>query len=269
MPEGTKKGLYYADYLQLDVLLDAQRPLSNNPDELHFIIIHQVHELWFKLAILHLERARSAMDNDQLAEATRLIQQVIGIFENSRQTAEHLHSLPPMAFHQFRQLLAPGSGLQSYQFREIEFLTGLRDPRHISWTQRQLATDHQWKQVAQRLEEPSIADTFDALIKRHPVSDIPTLYAAPNQYPELYGLADALSALDHQLQRWRYSHIHLVQRTIGSGATGTAGTTHDYLLSTLKWQFFPSLWDARNELTDRVDRGEITVSRQVEPKGEN
>jgi tryptophan 2,3-dioxygenase len=268
MPAGTK-GLYYADYLQLDVLLNAQRPLSDHPDELHFIIIHQVHELWFKLAILHLERARIAMQKDELSGATRLIHQVIGIFENSRQTAEHLHSLPPMAFHQFRQLLAPGSGLQSYQFREIEFLAGLRDPRHINWTQRQLATDDQWKQVAKRLEEPSIAETFDKLIERHPVLDIPTLYAMPHDYPELYSLADALSAFDHQLQRWRYSHIHLVQRTIGSGAIGTAGTTHDYLLSTLKWQLFPSLWDARNELTQRVDRGEISVPRHIEPKGEN
>lgn len=264
MSDDQPKGLYYADYLKLDVLLAAQRPLSEHPDELHFIIIHQVHELWFKLALRHLERARDAMEADQLVEATRLIQQVAAIFENLTGTAEHLHTLPPMAFHQFRQLLAPGSGLQSYQFREIEFLGGIRDPRHIQWVKRQLPNDEQWVTVYKRLEEPSIAETFDTLIERHHIPDIATIYASPADYREIYALADALSVLDHKVQQWRYSHIQLVQRTIGAGAMGTGGTTHDYLVSTLRIHLFPALWEARNQLTQRVDEMRTAVKAEGE-----
>lgn len=257
--------LYYADYLKLDVLLAAQAPLSTNPDELHFIVIHQVHELWFKLALHHLERAREAMQHDQLVEATRLIHQIAAIFENLIGTVEHLHTLPPQAFHQFRQLLAPGSGLQSYQFRELEFLGGIRDSRHVEWVKRQLQSDEQWGTVYRRIEEPSIAETFDELIKRHAIPDVCTVYAYPAEYQEVYALADALSVLDHKIQQWRYSHIQLVQRTIGSGVMGTGGTMHDYLISTLRVQLFPSLWEARNQLTNRIDE-----QRQAEKaKGES
>ena len=225
----------YADYLQLPTLLDAQTPLSENPDELHFIIVHQVHELWFKLALHHLERARDTLQQDNFLEGKRLIDQVTAIFENARTTVEHLHSLPPMAFHQFRELLAPGSGMQSFQFREIEFLAGLRDSQHVKWVQRQLAKD---------------------LVERHKVSDIAEIYANPDDYPALYQLCDALSELDHRVLLWRHSHIQLVERTIGAGVTGTGGTTHDYLLATMKKPFFPELWEARNVLTRRINSGE-------------
>src|SRR4051794_14240543 len=104
----------YADYLQLDILLSAQKPLSDHPDEMHFIVVHQVHELWFKLTIGHLERARDALQADNIIEAIRLIDQVGTVFTSLRYTAEHLHSLPPASFHVFRMLLAPGSGMQSY-----------------------------------------------------------------------------------------------------------------------------------------------------------
>src|SRR5436853_4759683 len=98
----------YATYLDLDTLLSAQHPLSDHPDEMHFIIVHQVHELWFKLAITHIERARDVLQSDNLLEAIRLIGQIGSIFTNLRHTAEHLHSLPPASFHVFRMLLAPG-----------------------------------------------------------------------------------------------------------------------------------------------------------------
>lgn len=254
-------GMYYDEYLKLDVLLAAQQPVSQHPDELHFIIIHQVHELWFKLALLHLERARSAMQIDDLLEAARLIQQVVGIFENARQTALHLHSLPPTAFHRFRQLLAPGSGLQSYQFREIEFLGGARDPRHVQWVKRQLENSQQWERVHRRLEEPSLAETFDAVLTRHHIPEVALIYAEPHQYRNIHALADALSELDHKIQAWRYAHIQLVQRTIGTGTVGTGGTTHDYLLATLKVHLFPSLWAARDRLTSWVDHGTIEIPR--------
>lgn len=255
-------GMYYNEYLKLDELLTAQQPVSQHPDELHFIVVHQVHELWFKLALHHLERARTAMQEDDLLEAARLVQQVVGIFENLRQTALHLHTLPPPAFHRFRQMLAPGSGLQSYQFREIEFLGGARDPRHVAWVKRQLESSHQWERVHHRLEEPSLAEVFDEVLARHHIPEVAHIYAEPHQYTMIYTLADALSELDHQIQAWRYAHIQLVQRTIGTGTVGTGGTTHDYLLATLKVHLFPALWAARDRLTSWVDHGTIEI-----PKG--
>ncbi len=246
----------YADYLNLPSLLNSQQPLSEHPDELHFIIVHQVHELWFKLALHHLERARTAIQDDLLIEATRLVNQVVAIFVIARQTAEHLHTLPPMAFHRFRELLAPGSGMQSFQFREIEFLVGLRDEQHVNWTKRQLAKADHWEQVLARLSEPSFTDIFQELLKTREIPDVASIYEFPEKYPDVYLLAEALSELDHRVMAWRHSHIQLVERTIGSGVKGTGGTTHDYLLATLKKPFFPDLWEARNVLTRRSGLGE-------------
>lgn len=243
----------YADYLQLPTLLEAQKPLSDHPDELHFIIIHQIHELWFKLALHHLERARTAMQTDDLLEASRLIEQVINIFENARTTVENLHSLPPMAFHQFRELLAPGSGMQSFQFRELEFLVGLRDEQHINWVHRQLAKESHWEQVHRRLDEPSLQDALAEVFVRHHIQDVVDIYANPTQYPQLFQLCEDLSRFDHKILLWRQSHIQLVERTIGAGVMGTGGTTHEYLVATMRKPFFPQLWEARNALTRRIN----------------
>lgn len=250
----TTHQTYYADYLQLDTLLDAQKPLSDVPDELHFIIIHQIHELWFKLALRHMERARAGIQTDDLAQAVRLINQVAAIFENARHTVEHLHSLPPAAFHGFRHLLAPGSGMQSYQFREIEFLGGIRDAEHQKWTAQQLAEDAHWQRVKKRLDEPSLNEAFMALLARAGVDDIAAIYADPAAAPDLYRLCDSLSALEHRVLLWRQSHIQLIERTIGAGVMGTGGTTHDYLQATLRRRFFPALWAARDTLTRRTNQ---------------
>ncbi|MCC6904797.1 MAG: hypothetical protein IT326_03075, partial [Anaerolineae bacterium] len=183
------------------------------------------------------------------------------ILENTTGATRHLHSLPPMAFHRFRQLLNPASGLQSYQFRELEFLCGLRDTRHVEWVQRALARDSQWEAVRRRLDQLSLAETFDALIARRGIDDLAALYAEPARDPVLYALADALSVLDHRAQEWRFVHIELVERTIGLGVMGTGGTTSEYLQATLSLRFFPALWEARNQLTGRVNASE------VEPEG--
>jgi tryptophan 2,3-dioxygenase len=245
----------YADYLHLQSLLSVQKPLSEHPDELHFIIVHQIHELWFKLAIDHIERARHAMEEDHLLEASRLFDQVIQIFQNLQNTTEHLHSLAPVSFHEFRELLAPGSGMQSFQFREIEFMLGLRASEHVEWVHRQLAKASHWKRVHKRLDEPSIEEVFMQVMERHQIPDIATIYQYPHDYDKLYLLAEKLSQLDHGIIRWRQSHIQLVERTIGPGVMGTGGTTHEYLIRTLLKPVFPALWEARNILTKRVGLG--------------
>jgi len=244
---------HYADYLRLDDLLAVQIPLTDHPDELHFIVVHQVHELWFKLALHHLERARDAIDADLLPEAARLIEQVTGIFDNLIDAVEHLQTLPPASFHHFRRFLAPGSGLQSYQFREIEFVAGRRDPEHVAWVQRVLHRDHHWEQVRRRLDRPSLAESLDAALDRRGLPDFAAIYADPLTQPDLYALCEALSTLDHRITRWRFSHVQLVERTIGAGAIGTGGTTHDYLIATLRTRLFPRLWQARDALTHTAD----------------
>ncbi|NDJ78852.1 MAG: tryptophan 2,3-dioxygenase [Chloroflexi bacterium] len=249
----TTKHTTYTAYLKLDDLLNAQQPLTDHADELHFIIVHQVHELWFKLALHHIERARAALDADLLAEAVRLLDQVSGIITNSTAAARHLHTLPAEAFHRFRRFLAPGSGLQSVQFREIEFAAGYRDPEHVAWVQRVLAKDAHRTQVEARLAQPSLADALDALLARHNISDPADVYAAPADHADLPAVCEALSRLDHALLDWRFAHIQLVERTIGTGTTGTGGTTHDYLTATLRARCFPRLWAARDALTHRID----------------
>lgn len=245
----------YADYLKLDELLSTQQPLSEHPDELHFIIVHQVHELWFKLALHHLDRARAAIAADQFTEAARLVNQVTAIIENLIGTAEHLHTLPAESFHRFRSLLAPGSGLQSYQFRELEFVAGRRDEAHIAWVRRVLGRDDHLQLVEARLAEPSLAEVLDGKLAQHEIALV-DVYAHPTNHPALYALCEALSELDHRVVRWRFTHIQLVERTIGAGTTGTGGTTHDYLLRTLNVRLFPALWAARDALTARVDHTE-------------
>jgi len=256
MPRKTASITNYADYLRLDELLALQQPLSDSPDELHFITIHQIHELWFKVAILHLNRTREAVDGDLPVEALRLIGQVTEIFENLRLTARHLQSMPPVSFHVFRHLLAPASGMQSFQFREVELIAGRRDETYLQWVQRTFPRDGDWETVKRHLETPSLAQSLEALLTRCGVPDVATLLEHPEKWPELYALADGLAVFDHTVSLWRQTHIHLVERTIGAGTVGTGGTTHDFLQRASQVRFFPALWEARNELSRRMDDAE-------------
>jgi tryptophan 2,3-dioxygenase len=247
----------YAEYLKLDDLLAAQQQRSEHPDELQFIIVHQVHELWFKLILHQLGRLRAAMQDNQLVEAVRLAGQVIDIFRNLRYATEHLQTLPPVAFHSFRAFLASGSGMQSFQFREIEIVLGRRDEKYLKWVGNTLVEDSHFKLVEARLVEQSIADTLTDLLARQGVTDCADVYAHPERHSELYALADAFSVLEHQIIVWRTAHIQLVERTIGVATVGTGGTSHDYLQKASQARFFPMLWEARNELSRRVDAGEV------------
>lgn len=256
MPRKPAQITNYADYLKLDDLLALQKPLSDSPDELHFIAVHQIHELWFKVAIHHLNRAREAVDANQPVEAARLIGQVSEIFENLRLTARHLQSMPPVSFHVFRHLLAPASGMQSFQFREVELIAGRRDEPFLQWVQRTFPRDGDWDRVKRHLATHSLAESFEALLTGRGIPVIATLLEHPEKWPEVYMLADTLAVFDHTVGLWRQTHIHLVERTIGTGTVGTGGKTHDFLQRAAQVQFFPALWDARNELSRRMDSAE-------------
>jgi len=246
---------FYSEYLKLDELLSVQALRSDQPDELQFIIVHQVHELWFKLALNELTRARDALQTDSILDAARLLGQVVEIFRNLRGATEQLQSLPPMSFHAFRKFLATGSGMQSFQFREIEFLLGSRGPKYVAWVKNLFAGDHHLGQIMARLDEPSLAEALAGVLPRHNLPDWAALYAQPERCPELYALADVLSIPDQQVILWRMAHMQLVERTIGAATLGTGGTAHEYLQRAAQVRFFPELWEARNELSRRVDAG--------------
>ncbi len=253
---GSRPPTYYAEYLDLSTLLAAQHPLTDHPDELHFIVVHQVHELWFRLALHHLERARRALLEEVVLEAVRLLEQVTGIFRSTLAAIEHLQSLPPASFHVFRAMLSPASGMQSYQFREIEVLAGRRDERYLKWARSTLAEDSHRALLDARLAEPSLLEAAEGLLTRRGMPDIAAIYAAGMAgQPDLYVLCEALSALDHAIAAWRQAHILLIERTIGERTTGTGGTSHDYLQAMAQVRLFPALWEARNELSRRIDAG--------------
>lgn len=251
--KAKRGGLNYADYLKLDRLLSAQEPQSDHPDELQFIVIHQVHELWFKLMISSLLRLRDNLGAGDLMESLRLVGQIRVIFENLTGTVQQLHSLPPGSFHQFRALLAPGSGLQSYQFREVEFICGLRDERHIAWVKSQLQKAGGWEYAERHLAHPSLNDLVEGLFKAQGFEDVAELYLDPGKAPELYALVEALAELEHRVLSWRFGHIQLVERTIGFATMGTGGTMNDYLQASLRLRLFPALWEGRNTLSKRFD----------------
>jgi tryptophan 2,3-dioxygenase len=134
-------------------------------------------------------------------------------------------------------------------------LLGNRAEKHIAWIRNLFAKDSHLVQIMARLDEPSVADALAEALPKMGIADFATLYAHPERYPDLYGLADVLSVLEHQVILWRMSHIQLVERTIGAATIGTGGTAHDYLQRAAQTRFFPALWEARNELSRRVDEG--------------
>lgn len=260
MPASEPGQTFYADYLDLDTLLAAQHPLSDHPDELHFIIVHQVHELWFKLATHQMRQARIAIQDDLILEAVRRLGQIAATFRSLCAAVEHLHTLPPASFHVFRMMLAPGSGMQSFQFREIEVMAGRRDERYLKWVRNTVSEEDHWLRIKARLDEPSLMDAFEALLAARSVPDAAAVYERMDALPDLHALADALSALDHAIVTWRSSHIQLIERTIGAGTTGTGGMQHDYLQQMVQVRLFPALWEARNELSRRVEEHHVQGS---------
>lgn len=239
----------YGEYLYLDRLLDLQFPKTDHPDELQFIVVHQAFELWFKLVLFELNRVRDAMDADDLRAATEVLRRVHVIQQLLGQQVTVLETMPPQNFHQFRGYLGSASGLQSFQFREIEVLSGLRDEKFLDFLERTYR-DTDWPRIAAHLQKPSLRDTWRALLARLGVEDLTALYQNPGGHHDLYLLAEALYEYDQLFQRWRFLHVQLVNRVIGGHVEGTGGTAQPYLDNTLKQHFFPGLWEVRNVLTE-------------------
>ena len=249
--------LTYNSYLKVPDLLKLQSLLSTpeHPDELQFIVIHQTYELWFKLMLFELERARTAMFEGRLDDATLLLRRVHAIERVFVQQIHVLETMQPVEFLGFRDHLRPASGFQSVQFREVEILSGLRDENFVAFLRAENVHEVHVA-VERRLAEPSLRDAMHAAIGAagFDASDEAKLDAALLRIyrelkpRELYHLLEALMEHDELIRLWRMHHVMMVERIIGSkmGTGGSSGAR--YLQSTTQRRFYPELWKVRGEL---------------------
>jgi len=223
----TKRAVTYTSYLALDEVLAAQRPLSVGPDgrpehdELLFIVIHQVYELWFKVVLFELEAARDRIDSDDVFFARHYLERVHVIEKLLVEQIEVLETMSPQDFLAFRSQLAPASGFQSVQFREIEFLSGLKEPKYLA---RLEATADETARLRRRLDEPSLDDAFHRLLERRGSPTLLEVFRDRERHSDLFDLCEALIDHDEAFAHWRARHVLMVERQIG-GKTGTGGSS--------------------------------------------
>ncbi len=255
---GEEGGLLtYGTYLRLPELLAQQVPLVDPPahDELLFITVHQVYELWFKQLLHELEAARDAMDNDQTWLAAHLLRRAHVIERLLVSQIDVLETMTPQDFLEFRSALAPASGLQSVQFRELEFLSGAKDKRSIA--RFRSLTDDERDRLSRRLAEPSLWDCYLGLLARRGL-DVSTeeqvceslLVVARDRshHDDLWQLAEGLLTHDEVCAMWRSRHVQMVERQIGtkSGTGGSSGAP--YLHNRVPLRYYPFLWELRDRL---------------------
>ena len=181
--------LSYGTYLKVPELLSLQQGLSQEHDELLFIVAHQVYELWFKVILFELEAARDRIAADDVFFARHHLRRVNVIERLLVEQIDVLETMSPQDFLAFRSKLAPASGFQSVQFREIEFLSGLKDPKYIG---RLEVTDEEMGRLRKRLEQPSVSDAFQALVKRRGSPSLLEIFRDRERYGDLFDLCEAL-----------------------------------------------------------------------------
>jgi tryptophan 2,3-dioxygenase len=241
--EGRK--LSYGSYLKIAELLDLQHGLSDEHDELLFIVAHQVYELWFKVVLDELEATRSRIDSDDIFFARHHLRRVHVVERLLIEQIEVLETMSPQDFLAFRSQLAPASGFQSVQFREIEFLSGLKEPKYM---ERIEGSPDEMSRLKRRLAEPSLADAFHGLVERRGSPSLLEIFRDRARYGDLFDLCEALLDHDEAFAHWRARHVLMVERQIGS-KTGTGGSSGaQYLRSTLGKRFYPELWEVRSQL---------------------
>ncbi|MBT8240718.1 MAG: tryptophan 2,3-dioxygenase [Acidimicrobiia bacterium] len=259
----TSPEFTYGSYLRVPELLSLQQPASDPPehDETLFIIIHQVYELWFKQVLHELDHFAEHLGNDRPHRGAHQLKRVLKIFKTLVAQLDVLETMTPLEFESFRSFLSNASGFQSVQFRELEFLLGFKSANH---TARFADQPELSAALRARLEAPSLWDVFVAFLNRAGY-DIPddvlqrdvrepitpsegvqeALVSVYRNNPALAEICESLTDLDEGLQEWRYRHVKMVQRTIGT-KPGTGGSTGaDYLKTTLFRAAFPDLWEIR------------------------
>ena len=261
------ESLSYSQYLNLDKLLDAQHPLSYQHDEMLFIVIHQVSELWMKLCLHELNATVDCVRRDDLGPTFKMLARVSTIQQQLLQSWDVLATITPYDYSAFRNTLGKSSGFQSPQYRMLEFLIGNKNADTINVFR---GDPQAYEMLERALRAPSLYDEVLRLLSRRGL-DVPpeaidrdfTLpYQASKQVAaawlsvyhnsvkewDLYELAERLVDLDYKFQLWRFAHVKTVERIIGykRGTGGTAGVS--YLTKALELKFFPELWTIRTSM---------------------
>ena len=258
----TNKAVTYAGYLKVDELLDLQQTKSGEHDELLFIIIHQVYELWFKQVIFEAEALCSSLEEGRLATSLATFKRILTIFKTLVGQVDILETMSPTSFLTFRSRLDSASGFQSAQFRELEFLLGQKSKammeHHPEGTRGR-------DRLESLYESPTLWDAFlrfvqasgyevpTDLLERDVTKSVVRNEAFQEVLLAMYRddrletqVCERMVDLDEGIQEWRYRHVKMVERTIGhkSGTGGSEGVA--YLRSTLFHSLFPDLWEIRS-----------------------
>jgi tryptophan 2,3-dioxygenase len=265
-PAGADRPPTYDDYLRIPELLRLQRPFSEEPDEIHFIVVHQAMELWFKLLAGDLRALVRLLDEGEPAECCTRLRRINDIMGVLLAQLRSLRALPPGGFHAFRGRLDGASGLQSVQFRELEVVSGLRGDGYLQ-SLRALHGGTLPAPVADALRGRSVADAHRDAAGREGLTDWAELYLPPRAGSALYLLSELLLDYDELWLRWRTEHVALVRRMIGGATRGTGGTGVSYLERTLSHRFFPYLWEARDHLPAAVESAAPAARPSRTPAG--
>ncbi len=262
----SSKPLTYAHYLKIDELLGLQQPLSDGPehDEMLFIVIHQVYELWFKQVLHEMGALAAALEANDTPGALAGFNRILTILKTLVAQVDVLETMTPVAFSSFRTRLESASGFQSAQFREVEFLLGYKNVR---MARHHPADSPGGRRLQELLHRPTLYDSFlrflttngyevPADLLDRDVSQLipssPALQAVLLQVyrsdPSCAMVCERLVDLDEGVQEWRYRHVKMVERTIGSkiGTGGSEGA--EYLKKTLFRPLYADLWAIRSEL---------------------
>lgn len=261
------RDMSYGQYLQLEKVLGAQRPLSGQHDEMLFIVIHQASELWLKLCLHELLATREQIRADDLEPAFKMLSRVARTQAQMIQSWDVLGTMTPADYTRFRDALGHSSGFQSWQYRHLEFLLGAKDARMIDV---HAADPPAYALLSRALAEPSLYDESLRLLARrgflmpaeclgrdfaepyeaHPGVEAAWLevYRNADEHWDLYELAEKLVDLEYRVQQWRFGHLKTVERIIGfkRGTGGSAGVP--YLEYVLKKTFFPELISVRTSV---------------------
>ena len=261
------QSMSYGDYLQLDAILTAQKPLSPAHDEMLFIVQHQTSELWMKLMLHELRAAIAHIANDELQMAFKMLARVSKIMEQLVHAWDVLATMTPPEYTAMRPYLGQSSGFQSYQYRSIEFSLGNKN--------RAMLKPHEHRadllaQVQAAYEAPSLYDEALRLLARRgipvPASHLErdwtqpyvesdgveqawlAVYRNPQAHWDLYQLGEELTDLEDAFRLWRFRHVTTVERVIGfkRGTGGTGGVS--YLRKMLDVVLFPEIWKLRTDL---------------------
>ena len=262
----TRRAVTYATYLKVPELLALQEQRSEGPehDELLFIVIHQVYELWFKQLLHELGYLQRRLEAGEGSRALATVRRILTILKTVVAQIDVLETMTPSQFSTFRSRLDAASGFQSAQFRELEAVLGRRDDAALQPYEKGSAA---YERIAAAMRRPSLFDSFlrylategfavpkgalDRNVRRPPAPS-PGVQRAVREAYRLDGLAamvaERMVDLDEGVQEWRYRHVKMVERTIGDkmGTGGSSGA--DYLRTTLFKPMFPDLWAVRSKL---------------------